>query len=247
MSILLKLSGFVKKNLFYILILTPLILVIISVPVFAFLFKFYVSPSAVLVTNLTDKGVSISWTTPILTKGLVVISEDGKFPVLPMFTKTYEDDLSKNLKGDWSFRTHHVTINNLRPKTKYKFRVYRGIVFNVFEGEFQTGIALSSPSVPQLVYGKVLKASKEGLAGVLVYFQIQEGKVKSLIQSTLTNSSGGFTFDISSLRRQNLDSYFEASDSAQEIVIVNDGSNPPVSIKAEKGKDKPLNDIILGN
>ncbi|MDO8638165.1 MAG: fibronectin type III domain-containing protein [Candidatus Daviesbacteria bacterium] len=194
-----------------------------------------------LTTNITDHQVSISWTTDKPTKGLIVISENGKFPLLPTFAKiTYKDDGEKNLKREGFYTTHHITVGKLDPNKTYQYLIYQGWK-KMVGGSFMTGSALSSISAPDPVYGRVLGADKKtGVIGALVYFQASS----SAVLSTLTNTQGGWSVDLGNLRTRDLKMIYPLASESGELLVVETGKG---KFKAETtmGKDKPWPDIIV--
>lgn len=204
------------------------------------------NPQNIMVTNLTEHQATVSWTTAKPTKGLIVISEDGKFPLLPNFAKkTYKDDGEKNLKRQRFYTTHHITIGDLAPDKTYQYLIYQGWKKKV-RGSFTTGPVLTSLAPPSPVYGKVLSADrKTPLIGAIIYFQTDTGKEKSALLSTLSNSEGRWSLDLGNLRSKNLKSSVNLASKSAELVVVEAGSHGKGRAVTLLGKDKPWPDIIL--
>lgn len=229
--------------------LAPVLLGLIGLVLFFVLLYYFtrlVEPASLvqnlLVTNVTDHQTTLSWTTQKPTKGLVVVSEDGKFPILPMFAqKTYQDDGEKNSRRQGFYTTHHITVGELQPQKTYQYLIYQGWK-KAYRGSFVTGPTLNSISAPNPVYGKVLDSDKKtGVAGAIIYFQA----TASAMLSTLTNAEGGWSVDLGNLRTQDLEMSYQLSTKSAEMVVVETGVRGKFKATTVFGKDKPWPDIIL--
>lgn len=203
------------------------------------------SPQNIFVTNISDHQATISWTTLKATKGVIVITEDGKFPILPVFArKTYKDDGEKKLARERFYTTHHVTIEGLSPRKTYQYLIYQGWK-RMTGGSFATGPVLPSINNPNPVYGKVLTSGKSPLTGAIVYFQVQTGKDKSALLSTLTNSAGRWSLDLGNLRTKDLKRSYKIATKSAEMVMVEAANKGKGRAFTNLGKDKPWPDILI--
>lgn len=203
------------------------------------------APQNILVTNITDHQATVSWTTANPTRGLVVISEDGNFPLLPTFAKTtYKDDGEKKIGRERFYVTHHVTIGDLTANKTYQYLIYQGWK-KMIQGKFTTGSTLASISTPNPVYGRVLSSDKKPLVGALIFLQAETGKERSALLSTLTNIEGRWNLDLGNLRTGNLRTNFKIASKSAEMVTVEAGNRGKGKAFTAPGKDKPWPDIIL--
>lgn len=154
-------------------------------------------PKDVKITNLTDSGVSISWTTEKQTRGIVYFAErEGRLwsnPLAPYLgARLAFDD-----HGVYS-RLHHVTLQNLDPEKDYKFFISTGLhVYTRSLPDFKTLASEESPRVPFPAYGQV--SARDGFNPafpVIIYLSHED----MLPASTVTNREGGWSFDLASLR-----------------------------------------------
>lgn len=187
-------------------------------------------PQNVFISNITEHQATVSYTTKKPTRAGILVSKDGKFPLLPIFANFVKDD--------GFYTTHHTTIPNLEPQTKYTFRIYQGLR-NMYEGELSTATTISSPTSPSPVYGKVFTADKKPLAGAIVYFQVENGSAKSALLSTLTNSEGGWSIELANLRG------FNITAQSKEMIVVEAGALGKGKAFTLPGQDKPWPDIII--
>ncbi len=196
-------------------------------------------------SNITDHQVSLSWTTKKPTRGQILISEDNKFPFLPLFIKKWEkDDGEKSLNTTSFYLTHHITIGELKPNQTYYFRIYQGWK-KVLQGSFTTGNTLTTILPPNPVYGRVLLQDKKTpVIGSLIYLEVKEASASSALLSALTNPDGRWSIDLANLRTVNLGKTFKLATNSAEILIVDTGQKR-VKARTTVGKDKPWSNIIL--
>lgn len=212
-----------------------------------FLVAFALEPKSVIkslvFSNITDHQITISWVTEKETKGVVVVSQ-GKLPVWPIFVKNYsKDDGEKSLKKVGRYITHHVTITNLNPDNKYKFKIFQGLK-TAFNGEFRTFKTLDSLDGPNPIYGRVLSKDKRPVIGAIIYLQAKTASQSSSLISSQTNLTGRWSLDLANLRTSNLDEGFDLKSNTLEIVIVETGKGK-VKAETKQGQDKPWPDIII--
>lgn len=234
--------GLVKWTSIPIIILTAVYLLLVFVVPFI---EPNSTPQNVKISNITDQKATVSWATAKATRDLVVLSEDNSFPVVPMFAKKkYIDDGDRDLKNPKFYTTHHATIGDLKPNTKYYFKIYQGVQ-EVHSGEFTAGPTLASSLTPNPVYGRVVKTDKTPVAGAIVYFQAGQGETLSGLLSTLTNAQGGWSVDLANLRTQDLQKNYEAAQGETVEITVEGGARGKGSLKVSAQSKTPLPDIVI--
>lgn len=168
------------------------------------LFFYFIEPTSevenIQFSNITDTQGSISWTTDKPTRSKVLVSGTGQFPSSVLLAKrVFKDDGEKRLNTSGFYTTHHVTVGGLIPNKTFYYRIYQGMK-KVYEGNFTTGSTISSLVGPNPVYGRVLEADgKSPLVGGIVYLQVKDKDKASSLISTLTNSEGGWSLDLSNI------------------------------------------------
>lgn len=202
------------------------------------------APQNVFVSNLTDAQATVSYTTKIPIRSYILVSKNGKFPLLPIFTKPILDDGEKNLGKNGFYATHHITISNLDPQITYKFRIYQKLKA-IYEGEFKTASISESPASPSPVYGKVFTSDKKPIVGAIVYFRAENKSNKSNLLSTLTNVNGGWSIDLANLKTADYTKQFVLTDKTIETIVVEAADNGSGKASTTVGKDKPWPDILL--
>lgn len=211
------------------------------------------TPQNVLVSNVTDHQVTISWTTRKATKGTLIIAADGNFPLLPSFAqKIYRDDGEKRLNKTNFYTTHYITIDNLSPNQTYQFIIYQGWKKKV-QSSFATGSTLPSINTPIPVYGRVLAVDQKPVIGALIYFHATNEAsgsaqvTSSALLSALTNNEGRWAIDLANLRTAGLENSYLIGEKTIEEVTVDTGINNPVKAWTSTFSDNPWPDIILKN
>lgn len=199
-------------------------------------------PQNVFITNISDHQATISWTTTKPTKGEIIISVDNKFPILPIFTQiSYKNDNNTNYLSV----VHHVTLNKLQENKTYKFKIYQGLS-KAYEGSFMTTSKLSNLGGPSPVYGRILAVDKKTpVIGAIIYFQATNESTRSAILSTMTNSEGRWTLDLSSLRTADFKRVYSLNKQTKEQIIIETGSKTRVKAYGSITNDQPWPDVIL--
>lgn len=222
-----------------------LIFAILTALILAIIFNLFILPkftkvSFVSISNLSEKGATISFVSDKLIETKVIISQDNKFPLLPILVPLLWDERGKGQRD-----THFLNLKNLQPSQKYQFRIYQGLI-GIYQGTLTTGPILRSLSVPNPVYGTVKsQKDKTNIYGAIIYLQIFADKKESRLLSTLTNSQGGWSIDLANAREINLSKSFQVTDDAVEKVIVEDGKNGRGQAYTINGQDKPWPDILI--
>jgi hypothetical protein len=202
-------------------------------------------PKNVSVSNVSSSSITLSWTTDLATPTKVSLVEPGILQYLPAFLySSIGDDRDRNGKLEKKYLTHYVTLNNLKPNTRYLARIYVG-VRQVYEQKLTTGprVALQSPN---LVYGKIVDAQKKGAEGVLVYLRLQQSQSSSsALLSAITNNQGKWSIETSNARVRNLQKSFDWSKASYEVLVADDGKGNRFSATTNSKADKPWPNIVL--
>lgn len=203
-------------------------------------------PVNVLISNLTDRQVTVSWTTEKSTKGTILISENNQFPAVLAFAKKAEKyNEEKESLRPGSYTAHSVTLTDLKPNTTYDYRIYQGFKA-AYQDSFQTGPTLDTILTPNPVYGKIKEVGKNPVVGAIIYLQLfsPEG-TKSAFLSTLSNQQGGWSIDLANARDINLQKSFLLDAKTREEIIVERGIGERIKESTSSGHDQPWPDVIF--
>jgi hypothetical protein len=198
-------------------------------------------PKQVRLTNVTDTGFTVSWITDQPVSGKIKLGTDPK-----TFKDQVLDDRDQLSGENGSFEVHHLTAKNLKPDTKYFFKIESGGKLFDNQGkpfELTTGPTLGNPPPADPIYGTVLTAARTPAEGVIVYINL--GNAAPL--SALVKTGGNWAFSLSTARTSDLKSYLTYDTQATIVNLLaqggKQGTAPAITVTAN---DNPVPDIILG-
>ena len=201
------------------------------------------SPTEVRISNITDSGFSVSWTTSKAAPGYVYYGEGQS--EMNIVALDERDTLSGNRGG---YFTHWVTIAGLKKESEYKFLVVSGKESFGKDGGKEAYVVMTAPTLnssptADVAYGQVLNESGEVVGGALVYVQIPG----AVLQSTLSKSGGSWVIPLSTARTASLEQYVEYDPVSEKIdVSVNAGPSGTASAVVSTGNDSPVPTMVLG-
>lgn len=181
-------------------------------------------PQNVIVGNLAQESVVITWTTETKVSGSVVLLENG-----------VETTTAIDKRGNERRYTHYVEFEYLEPSTTYEFKIISGE--GTYEGEGTDGYTFTTPNVaveqptPVAASGEV-----EGNWGddVLVYVTTKDKSVYPAV--TILNSSGTWLVDLSVMKKVSDKSVYQVSPSNSLVVAAVSGVNDGGIAEGEYGE-----------
>lgn len=201
------------------------------------------APKEIRVSNVTDSGFSISWTTTKASPGFVYYGEgQGEMNVVALDER---DTLSGNRGG---YFTHWVTISGLKQQSEYRYLIVSGKDSYGKDGGKEAYVVKTAPTLntsptADVAYGQVLNESGEVVGGALIYVQIPG----AVLQSTLSKSSGSWVIPLSTARTASLEQYVKYDPESEKIEIsVDAGSAGVASAIVNTGNDSPVPTMVLG-
>lgn len=198
-------------------------------------------PQQVRITNVTDTGWTVSWITDKIIDGLIKIGETNTD-----LKQTALDDRDQLSGEKGQFEVHYVTAKNLKPNTKYFFKIESGgkqFDNNSKPFEVTTGSALANPPAADPVYGTVLTQSGTAAEGAIVYINL----ANAAPLSALTKNNGNWALSLATARTPDLNSFVKYDAQATIInILVQAGKIGTASAIATTINDSPVPDIILG-
>lgn len=197
-------------------------------------------PQQIKITNVTDSSFTVSWITETSTNGFV---QHGQSPNTSSVAADERDAVSGTTG---SFYTHYVTVKNLKPKTKYYFKLGSGGKTFDSSGQPWEVTTASTPSSPEpgsdIASGKVLNADQTPADGAIVYLSI----TNMTPQSTLIRSSGNWLVALNNTFSSNLSGYASYDKTSKVLEIFVQGENQTASAITTTGNDNPVPTIVLG-
>ncbi len=198
-----------------------------------------VTPQEVKITNISESGFSVSWTTSGNATGTLNFGEESSLGNI-----TIDDRDQVSGKTD-QYPTHHVTLRYLKPSTQYYFKIISG--GTSFDNNGQNYIVSTAPQISpsssqtQPAYGTVLKADGTPAAGAIVYLSL----ANSMTLSTLVKSSGNWLITLNNARTANLGSFLSPK-GTDRIEIFIQGAGETSRVLTTVSNDAPVPQITLG-
>jgi hypothetical protein len=179
--------------------------------------------SNVRVTNLSDKGFTVSWTTNVASVGQV------NYGMTPALGSSRSED-----PGAGPY-THHVSLGGLTPNTPYYFDVISGGYRDDNGGlhyTVTTGPTLTIPGM-DTVYGQVFRPDgTTPVAGAIVYVTVVDrngsgGSGRSAALSALSDADGYWFVNLASIRTADSAAYFSYSAAGGDDLELQANDGPP--------------------
>lgn len=220
--------------------LIGIVLFLLLVTGFAFIFERIIrfpsrastgtTPTSVEITNVTDTTFSISWLTGGEVTGTVRVTDEKK----RSWVAYDERDLSGKLGA---YPTHHVTVRNATPNTRYTVKISTGGK----PYEVRTGPTLSGSTNLEPSYGRVSTETGSPAVGNIVYLTLpQSQKLSALI-----SASGSWIIPLNLIRSDDLTSFVSGNDRLTETILVR-ASDKETSAITDTLNDNPVPDMTLG-
>jgi len=201
------------------------------------------TPKQIKITNISENSFSVSWVTDVSTIGFVRFGEAaGKLE------QTIADDRDQ-LSGEAGiFATHHVTLKNLKPDTKYYFKLGSGTSRVLYDNSgaayaIATPAVLSTPPAADTAYGTIRKSETIPAEGALVYLTLPNATPLS----TVAQSDGNWAVSLSTARSEDLGAYVAYDRQATVLeIFVQSGEGQTATAVTVTGNDAPVAPIVLG-
>jgi len=197
-----------------------------------------IAPHQIKIANIGSSSFSVSWITQEKASGSIRFGESGNL-------EERRNDIRDENRGEQDkYLTHFVQVENLKPETKYFFKIVSsqtsydnsGKLYEVSTGPFKI------PSDNDIAQGKILASDRKPAAGVLVYLSI----TNTILQATITDNDGNWMIPLSTARTLDLQNFANYDRSAQVEEIAIQGENQSASATVTTGNDNPVPDITLG-
>ncbi len=202
-------------------------------------------PVDIKISNRTEQGFTVSWTTTRSTIGSVYIIDKQ--------TNTKRAYLDKrDINGvPGSYITHYVPVYGLARDNPYEIRIRSGLKLydhdkNNAQIPIQTILpVIASLNTPDPSYGTVLDQDVKAIVGAIIYvLPIDQDGEKGTLVSTLTDDEGKFIYNIGDSRREKVNEYFQYSGS-EHLISIDIGSNKVVSFSVKDNLTRPMDAIKI--
>lgn len=198
-----------------------------------------VVPVNVMVTNITDVGFTVVWTTSNPATGSVKLISPKHTPAM------FYDDRDTTTGKMKTYVTHSVTIRSLTQGTTYTFQILSNgkvVTPNGKPYSTTTASAIASGGTSlEPAYGTINDTGGSPAAGAIVLVTIEQGQVLSAI----TSPSGSWLLTLGSARTSSLDSYLDGTNRLTETIRVLWGDQETTAI-TDTYNDAPVPTMVLG-
>jgi len=183
-------------------------------------------PISMQITNLTNKSVTISFTT---------LSDCSS--AISLGNQTIENPKGKS-------KIHYFDVNSLEDSKVYTFKIisdgksYSLDSFNFKTGQKPTGEIPTS----NLAWGKIYKPDHSLATQAIVYFSV----VGASPLSALVTSSGEWNITLATSFNEGLTNYFSSPADTEENIVVADDTQTQTQVVGNTNHNNPVPDIIIG-
>jgi hypothetical protein len=199
------------------------------------------APEQVKITNIGESSFTVSWITQSSTKGIVIFGE--KAQQLNQRVLDQRENL-KSVKEDF---THYFWVQNLKPATKYYFKINSsGKIFdnNGRPYEVTTAPKINLP-LPEndTAYGIILNKEGGPAKGAIVYLSL----ANTTPLSSLVKEDGSWMIPLSMARSVSLNNYsaYDKEFQIEELFVQGGNSGNSTALNITKN-DNPFPTLILG-
>lgn len=196
------------------------------------------NPLQVKITNIGQSSFTVSWITTGEVSGSLTVSE-GKES-----SEIAKDIRDKNENVFTKSKTHFVMAENLKPQTKYYFKIIsNGKTYDNSGKLYEaTTASVATPEDNDIAQGKILDSSGSPLADVLVYLSM----ANTLEQAAITDQNGHWMIPLATARTLSLQGISGYDRSAQIIEITAKTGTNTATATLTTANDNPTPDITIG-
>lgn len=196
------------------------------------------SPKQIKITNIDSASFVVSWITNEATTGSLTYGEDNSLG------ESQKDIRDKNSGNPNKYLTHFLVLENLKPSTKYYFKILSdGKLYDNSGKIFELSTApASSPNDNDITQGRILKANGQPAQNSIVYLSL----ANTITQATITDENGHWMVPLSIARNIDLQTYSTYDREAQIEEIFVQGESQTASASLSTKNDNPSPDIVLG-
>lgn len=201
------------------------------------------TPKKIEVTNVTDRGFTVSFLTDESTVGFV------KYGSEPESLKSQASDDRVQLEGKiTTHQAHHITVSGLQPNTTYYYALGTGSNAEFLDNDKPFSVTTTArngaPAAARTIYGSVSNEVGNPAEGAIVYITLPNaGKMSSLVKS-----SGSWAVPLSNARTLDGSAYAQVADT-DTITITVQGFSPTevLSQTTTVAEAQPVPTIALGS
>ncbi len=200
------------------------------------------TPKDVQISNISDKGFTVSFFTDEKTAGFVKYGEKSN-----QLSNQASDERDQLHGTVGSYQAHYITVGGLKPSTHYYF-VVGTAAHSSFDNqgtpfELKTAKRASAPPAAKTIYGSVVTAAGTPAKDTIVYVKLEGAG----LLSSLVKNSGSWAVPLSNARMVDGSAYANISDKNILVVMAKGlGEKNVTTISSTVGEFQSGNTITLG-
>jgi len=189
-------------------------------------------PQEIRISNIQDNKFTVSWISAEASESLI------KYEDAPSMKNTAIDDRDQRSGETGKYKTHYVTLKNLKPEKTYYFKI----------GEQQrsntTGYFLKTSSEKIIIRGKILNPDKTPANEAIVYLSSEN----MALLSVLTDKNGQWAIFLNQARTKDLseNAIFDIEATILKIEA-KDGEKKVEAVILTKNAFPTVPDLVLGH
>ncbi|MBI2268365.1 MAG: fibronectin type III domain-containing protein [Candidatus Blackburnbacteria bacterium] len=197
------------------------------------------TPKEIKITNISDNSFTVSFITP--DKAVVGYVGYGETEKLGSSSSDDRDSSRQTPRF-----THHITVKNLDPATKYYFKIGSGK--SVYDNGGTSYVVTTAPTtndppaVADPAYGKIKTATGIAPLEALVYLTAAGGTPLS----SYTRETGNWLITLNNARTADLSRYVQIKENSLINISVQAGKDGIASGTTDTSNRAPIPDITLG-
>lgn len=200
------------------------------------------APQKVKITNVSENGFVVSWITQDPTIGFVKWGETAS-----SLNTTTTDDRDQLAGSSNEYRTHYISIQNLKPGATYYFKLgsQKNQLYDNNGQPFSitTPLTLGTPPPADTAYGTVNTAAATPAEGAIVYLSLDNATPVS----ALVKQNGNWAANLSTARTLDLSAYatYDAATTKIEIAV-QPATGELTKATTNTANDQPVPTITIG-
>lgn len=200
-------------------------------------------PQKVKITNLSESGFVVSWVTAEPSIGFIKYSDN---PI--NLSQTAKDDRDQLSGTQGEYRTHYISLQNLKPNTTYYFKLgsQKEQLFDNNGQPFAISLPAATSDKPpaDTAFGTILTAVDTPAEGAIIYLTIDGATPLS----ALVKQNGSWAANLALARMQTNLAAFATYDPETTVInmLVQTNEGEPTTASTTTNNDQPVPTIIIG-
>lgn len=198
-------------------------------------------PKKVKITNISPDYFTVTWITNSEVAGTVIYGQGNDLEQKQL------DDRDQLTGSSSKYKTHHITVNNLKPSTTYQFKIVSTEKEKIFD---ENGMAYKVVTAPKLegeppsdiINGTIYNSNEQPAEGSIVYIMMEN----TAPLSTLVKKDGSFLLSLANAYSKDYTTYAEYSPNTTNIDLLVQGKKSVSKALVTTANIAPVPKIVLG-